>query len=67
MFGFLLVEKPAGLTSRQLVVQVGQRLRQLGCGAAVGHCGTLDPLATGLMVLAIGPATSLTSWLQSGN
>ncbi len=67
MFGFLLIDKPAGITSRQVVVTVGQRLQQLGYNAPVGHCGTLDPLATGLMVLAIGPATHLTPWLQSGN
>lgn len=56
-----------GITSREVVVEVGRRLRELGCSATVGHCGTLDPLATGLMVLAIGPATRLTPWFQSGN
>lgn len=66
-YGFLLVDKPVGITSREAVAEVERRLRELGCAAAVGHCGTLDPLATGLMVLAIGPATRLTPWLQSGS
>lgn len=66
-YGFLLVDKPVGITSRDVVVEVGRRLSELGCSAAVGHCGTLDPLATGLIVLAVGPATRLTSWLQSGS
>lgn len=66
-FGFLLMDKPLGETSREVVVHVARRLREMGCPASVGHCGTLDPLATGLMVLAIGPATHLTPWFQSGN
>lgn len=67
LFGFLLIDKPAGLGSGQIVLQVAKRLRDMGFEVPVGHCGTLDPLATGLMVLAIGPATRLTPWLQSGN
>jgi tRNA pseudouridine55 synthase len=67
VFGFLLIDKPAGITSRQVVVRVEQRLLEMIGPTTVGHCGTLDPLATGLMVLAIGPATSLTPWFLSGN
>lgn len=65
--GFLLVDKPVGVTSRDVVVQVRRHLRQTGSKAQIGHCGTLDPLATGLLVLAIGPATSLTPWFQGGD
>jgi len=56
MFGFLNLHKPAGVTSRTLVDRV-ERLapRKL----KVGHAGTLDPLATGVLVIAIGPATRL--------
>jgi len=65
--GFLLVDKPAGVTSREVVVQVRRHIRQSGSKAQIGHCGTLDPLATGLLVLAVGPATSLTPWFQGGD
>jgi tRNA pseudouridine55 synthase len=63
----LLIDKPLGMTSRELVIQVRSRLRELGSPAVVGHCGTLDPLATGLMILSIGPATALTPWFQGGD
>lgn len=65
--GFLLVDKPTGVTSREVVVQVRRHLRRTGSKAQIGHCGTLDPLATGLLVLAVGPATSLTPWFQGGD
>ncbi len=57
--GFLLVDKPAGLTSHDVVDRV-RRTFQL---KKVGHAGTLDPLATGLLVLALGKATKLTGQL----
>lgn len=56
MFGFLNINKPAGTTSRHVTSQV-QHL--LGRDFKVGHAGTLDPLATGVLVLAIGPATRI--------
>lgn len=56
MFGFLNINKPAGTTSRHITSQV-QHL--LGREIKVGHAGTLDPLATGVLVLAIGPATRI--------
>lgn len=65
--GFLLVDKPTGVTSREVVVHVRRHIRQSGSKAQIGHCGTLDPLATGLLVLAVGPATSLTPWFQGGD
>ncbi len=60
MFGFLNCNKPVGITSRDLVNVVQRRIRP----TKVGHCGTLDPLAEGVMVLAIGPASRLTSYIQ---
>lgn len=57
--GFLLVDKPAGVTSHDVVA--GTR-RALGV-RKVGHSGTLDPFATGLLVLGIGRATRLLEYL----
>ena len=54
----LLVDKPAGLTSHDIVAIV----RRLG-GQRVGHAGTLDPFATGLLVLLLGRATRLLPYL----
>jgi tRNA pseudouridine55 synthase len=53
--GILLVDKPAGPTSHDLV----QRVRRLAHTRRVGHAGTLDPAATGLLLLGVGPATRL--------
>lgn len=55
----LLVDKPAGVTSHTVVAMAR---RQLGT-RKVGHAGTLDPMATGLMVLGVGPATRLLTFL----
>ena len=52
MDGLLLVDKPAGLTSHDVVARIRRRLQ----GAKTGHFGTLDPLATGLLVVAAGKA-----------
>jgi len=59
-FGLLLMDKPAGLTSHD-VVNVARRA--LGT-KAIGHTGTLDPFATGLLVLATGRATKLMPYLE---
>jgi tRNA pseudouridine55 synthase len=56
--GGLLVDKPAGVTSHDVVAQV-RRER----GGRVGHAGTLDPFATGLLVLLLGRATRLQRFL----
>ncbi len=61
MNGILVVDKPAGCTSHDVVQRVRKALRQ----RSVGHAGTLDPLATGVLVIAIGEATKLVSTLQA--
>jgi tRNA pseudouridine55 synthase len=53
MTGLLLVDKPAGLTSHDVVDRLRQKLGE----KKAGHAGTLDPQATGLLVLAFGDAT----------
>ena len=53
--GLLVVDKPAGLTSHDVV----DRVRRLAGTRKVGHAGTLDPMATGVLVLGIGRATRL--------
>jgi tRNA pseudouridine55 synthase len=53
--GMLLVDKPAGITSFGVVARVRRQLsQQLGKKAKVGHTGTLDPFATGLMIIVTG-------------
>jgi tRNA pseudouridine55 synthase len=59
--GALLVDKPAGPTSHDIVDVVR---RQFGLHK-VGHCGTLDPQATGLLVLVLGQATKLSEKLMA--
>lgn len=58
MDGILLVDKPEGITSFGVVARVRKILSQeLGKKVKIGHCGTLDPAATGLMILVIGKYT----------
>ncbi|MCP4659733.1 MAG: tRNA pseudouridine(55) synthase TruB [bacterium] len=57
--GLLLVDKPPGCTSHDVVVTARRALRQ----KKIGHCGTLDPGATGLLLLTVGRATRLTRFL----
>ncbi|HTQ09754.1 MAG TPA: tRNA pseudouridine(55) synthase TruB [Fimbriimonadaceae bacterium] len=59
MLGVLLVDKPAGRTSHDAVNEIRHRFHT----RRVGHAGTLDPLATGLLVVAIGPATRFLQYL----
>ena len=59
LHGLLLMDKPAGMTSHDLVAKVRRILDM----KSVGHCGTLDPMATGLMVLLLGEATKVSSYL----
>lgn len=59
MLGILLVDKPIGLTSHDVV----SRARRVFSTKRVGHAGTLDPQATGLLVLAVGPATRFLQYL----
>lgn len=58
--GFLLINKPAGLTSHDVV----NKIRAICSTKRVGHAGTLDPLATGLLVIGVNMATRLLSWWQ---
>jgi tRNA pseudouridine55 synthase len=60
--GFILVDKPKGWTSHDVVAKVRGRL-----GGKVGHAGTLDPMATGLLVLGIGRATRLLRFVQGAD
>jgi tRNA pseudouridine55 synthase len=60
MDGILLVDKPKGKTSHDVVDAVRRQLRE----RSVGHAGTLDPLATGLLVLGVGKATRLLEYMQ---
>lgn len=57
--GFLLVDKDQGWTSHDVVAKV-----RASVGGKVGHAGTLDPMATGLLVLALGKATKLLRFVQ---
>jgi tRNA pseudouridine55 synthase len=60
--GIVLFDKPAGITSHDAVA--GLR-RQLGRGVKVGHAGTLDPFATGLLLLLVGRATRVQRFLMA--
>ena len=63
MDGVLLVDKPAGPTSHDVVA----RIRSVAHERSVGHTGTLDPRATGLLPLVLGKATRLASVLTGGD
>lgn len=63
MNGIILVDKPAGPTSAEIVRQVKARLSRR---TRVGHLGTLDPFATGVLPVLIGEATKLAPFLQEG-
>jgi tRNA pseudouridine55 synthase len=60
--GVVVVDKPAGWTSHQVVAQ----MRRLSGTRRVGHAGTLDPMATGVLVIGIGRATRLLGHLMRG-
>lgn len=60
--GWLLIDKPAGLTSTQAVSRIKHALRP----EKIGHAGTLDPFATGLLPLALGEATKVISFGMNG-
>jgi tRNA pseudouridine55 synthase len=59
--GVLLVDKAAGMTSHDVVALVRRRLQI----RKVGHCGTLDPLATGLLLLTLGRGTKIQDLLMA--
>src|SRR6185503_18960033 len=60
MDGVLIIDKPAGLTSHDVVARVRKILRE----RRVGHTGTLDPFATGVLVVLVGRATRLAQFLS---
>jgi tRNA pseudouridine55 synthase len=62
--GVLLVDKAPGMTSHDVVAIARRQLRAAGV-AKVGHCGTLDPLATGLLILTIGRGTKIQDLLMA--
>ena len=62
MNGVVLYDKPAGVTSHDVVATMRRRLRK---GAKVGHAGTLDPFATGLLLILIGRATRAQRFLAA--
>src|SRR5579871_5839773 len=61
MDGLLLIDKPVGLTSHKVVEIIRQKLKI----KKVGHAGTLDPLATGLLIIMLGKSTKLSNLLTS--
>ena len=60
--GWMIIDKPIGITSAAAV----GKARRLTGAAKVGHGGTLDPLATGVLPLAFGEATKTVSWVMDG-
>lgn len=60
--GLLLCDKPAGITSHDVVAQTRRRL---GRGVKVGHAGTLDPFATGLLIVLVGRATKVQRFVMA--
>ena len=61
MNGILVVNKPQDFTSRDVVNKIGGILKT----KKVGHSGTLDPLATGVLVIGVGKATKLLNYLEN--
>jgi tRNA pseudouridine55 synthase len=59
--GVLLVDKPRGLTSHDVVYHLRRKLQI----KKIGHAGTLDPMATGVLVMLIGKATRISQYLMS--
>ena len=59
--GILLVDKPAGFTSHDVVARLRRKLAM----KRIGHAGTLDPMATGLLMMLVGKATSVSQYLTN--
>ena len=60
MNGFLLLDKPSGISSAECVSLIKNILNE----RKVGHCGTLDPLATGMLPICVGEATKFSSYVS---
>lgn len=68
MDGWIILDKPLGLTSAQGVAAIKRLWRQAGFPRPkIGHGGTLDPLATGVLPIALGEATKLTGRMLNGD
>lgn len=63
--GFLNIHKPVGMTSHDVVAKVRRLVKPQGV-TKVGHAGTLDPLATGVLILCVGSATRLSDDVMHG-
>ena len=61
MNGFLITDKPSGITSAECVSRIKKILNE----KKVGHCGTLDPLATGMLPICVGEATKFSSYVSN--
>ncbi len=59
--GWIILDKQCGITSRQAVSKISKILNF----KKIGHGGTLDPLATGVLPIAVGEATKLISFIQN--
>ena len=59
--GWIILDKQSGVTSRQIVSKISKALKI----NKIGHGGTLDPLATGILPIALGEATKLISFVQN--
>lgn len=62
MDGIFLIDKPLGITSHDVVAFIKKKYKQ----SKVGHAGTLDPLATGLLLVMVGNATKLSEYFMQG-
>jgi tRNA pseudouridine55 synthase len=62
MDGILNINKPSGMTSHDVV----QKVRRIAKEKRIGHTGTLDPLATGVLLLCVGKATRVARYLEAG-
>src|SRR5689334_25292618 len=63
LHGWLVLDKPLGLSSSQAL----GRVKRLTDAAKGGHGGTLDPLATGVLPIALGEATKTVAWAMAGS
>ena len=61
MFGFININKPSGITSQKVI----SIIRKITGVKQVGHAGTLDPLASGVLPVALGKATKLIDYLSN--
>lgn len=61
VFGFLNIDKPSGMTSHDVVARVRRQLKV----KKVGHAGTLDPMATGVLIVCLGLATRLSEYAMA--